>query len=151
MLGAAVDVVGADAGRAGATPGPPAGAAGACEGAGAGRDVGSAGACNGRDGDGDGPPAKAGLGPADGADVGPCGRGPGGRGGSPPPRTGEVIPVAGEGAVMPPLATGLAGAAAAGPRVSFPAPGCVIMDLIRSTMAGSRLAKALTLTSRPSF
>jgi hypothetical protein len=83
--------------------------------------------------------------------VDPDGRGPGGRGGSPPPRTGEVRPGAGEGADTPPLAAGLEGAAAAGPRDSFPAPGCVISDLIRSTMAGSRLAKALTLTSSPSL
>ena len=37
-----------------------------------------------------------------------------------------------------------------GPRDSLPAPGCFINVLIRSTIAGSRLARALTLTSRPS-
>jgi hypothetical protein len=34
---------------------------------------------------------------------------------------------------------------------SLPAAGCDINARIRSTIAGSRLAKALTLTSSPSF
>ncbi len=34
---------------------------------------------------------------------------------------------------------------------SFPVDGCLISSLIRSTVDGSRLAKALTLTSRPQF
>ncbi len=36
-------------------------------------------------------------------------------------------------------------------RASFPVDGCLINSLIRSTVDGSRLAKALTLTSSPQF
>ena len=43
------------------------------------------------------------------------------------------------------------GTAAAELRASFPAAGCFISSLIRSTVDGSRLARALTLTSSPHF
>ena len=43
------------------------------------------------------------------------------------------------------------GAAAAELRASFPVSGCFTSSLIRSTVDGSRLARALTLTSSPHF
>jgi len=140
--------VGADADRIGAAPALAAGDASAL----AGRSRRSPAAGPGRAGAV--PAVPTGLEPA----VGPAGTPacPSGRGpDSPSPlRAGALTAGATAGADGPPPATGLEGAAAwaaAGPRESLPVPGCFIIDLIRSTMAGSRLAKALTLTSRPSF
>src|SRR5579883_823598 len=70
------------------------------------------------------------------------GAGPAGRPGSTIPRAGAAAPGAGP----TPGAVAKRGAPA-----SVPAPGCFINARIRSTIAGSRLARALTLTSRPSF
>lgn len=77
-----------------------------------------------------------------------------GRGGSPPPRTGGVAPVAGAGEAAGPDDAAGAGVGAVAEleiRASLPAAGWFIKVLIRSTMEGSRLAKALSLTSSPSF
>lgn len=89
---------------------------------------------------------------------GMAGRGPGmaGRNGSPPPRTGvavvgaDVARVGGADSTFV-AAEGSGAGAELEPRASLPADGWFTMDLIRSTMEGSRLAKALSLTSRPSF
>ncbi len=89
---------------------------------------------------------------------GMAGRGTGmaGRDGSPPPRTGVAI-LAGEAAGVGVADStkfaveGVGAGTELEPRASLPADGWFTKDLIRSTMEGSRLAKALSLTSRPSF